>query len=216
MPPPRSLDFLASLAHVPPQLLRALLASFPDSSPSPPCPQAFELPGAQVYCQRHDGPASPMAAHAIWGFFRWSLMPVPLQPTPHPMCPGETLQRGECAPTLRKEVALSQGRKQACSGQKEALPCANHGIWRECVLSSRDGRWRGEGTGNQEAGADKDARRLCEATRGMEDEQHFSCHSEQVQKNCKEMNRTTTLHPQPSLAMYSLATQISRPNHGFP
>lgn len=98
MPPPRSLAFLASLAHVPPQLLPALLASFLDSSPSPPRPQAFELPGAQVYCQRRDGPASPMAAHAIWGFFRWSLMPASPQPTPHPDYPGETLERGECAP----------------------------------------------------------------------------------------------------------------------
>ena len=145
VPPPRSLAFLASVAHVLPQLLHALLASFPDSSPSPLRPQAFELPGAQVYCQRRDGPASPMAAHAIWGFFRWSLMPAPPQPTPTPSalerpCKGESVP-----PTLRKEVALSQGRKQAHSGQKEALSCANHGTWRESVLSSRDGRRRGEG-----------------------------------------------------------------------
>lgn len=98
MPPPRSLAFYASLAHVPPQLLHALLASFPYSSPSPPRPQALELPGAQVYCQRRDVPASPMAACTIWGFFRWSLMPAPPQPSPHPECPGETLERGECAP----------------------------------------------------------------------------------------------------------------------
>ena len=38
MPPPRSLAFLASVPHAPPQLLRALLASFPCSSPRPPPP----------------------------------------------------------------------------------------------------------------------------------------------------------------------------------
>lgn len=38
VPPPRSLAFLASVPHAPPQLLRALLASFPCSSPRPPPP----------------------------------------------------------------------------------------------------------------------------------------------------------------------------------
>ena len=61
-------------------------------------PQAFELPGAQVYCQRCNGPVSPMAAHTIWGFFRWRLMPTPPQPTPQPKCLGDTCERGQCTP----------------------------------------------------------------------------------------------------------------------
>ena len=78
VPPPRLLSFLAFISHIPPQLS---WHTFPPVVPDHP-PQAFELPGAQVYCQSRDGLATRMAAHAIWGFFRWSLMPAPPQPTP--------------------------------------------------------------------------------------------------------------------------------------
>ena len=48
-------------------------------------PQGFEPPGAQGSGQRCEGPASQTAAHAIWGFFMWSLRPASPQPTPHPL-----------------------------------------------------------------------------------------------------------------------------------
>ena len=68
-------------------------------------PQGFEPPGAQGSGQRCEGPASQTAAHAIWGFFMWSLRPASPQPTPQPKCPGDTRERGQtvynlppCAP----------------------------------------------------------------------------------------------------------------------
>lgn len=61
-------------------------------------PQGFEPPGAQGSGQRCEGPASQTAAHAIWGFFMWSLRPASPQPTPQPKCPGETHLRGQCTP----------------------------------------------------------------------------------------------------------------------
>ena len=58
-------------------------------------PQGFEPPGAQGSGQRCEGPASQTAAHAIWGFFMWSLRPASPQPTPQPKCPGDTRERGQ-------------------------------------------------------------------------------------------------------------------------
>ena len=76
-----------------------------------------------------------MAAHAIWGFFMWSLMLTPPQPTPQSKCPEDTRERRQCTPTVKKEFPLSQGSNHGPSGQKEALTCTNKGTRKECVLS---------------------------------------------------------------------------------
>ena len=123
-----SLQFL----HLDPSLsLPPFPTSFPNSSvaswhPFPTavpvhCPQGFELPGAQGYCQRHGGPASRMAAHALWGFFRWSLIPASPQPTPQPKCPGETHQRGQCTPNTYEGGSIKPS-KEAWTFWTERCP----------------------------------------------------------------------------------------------
>ena len=64
---------------------RPVPAAVPDRHP-----QGSEWPGAQGSGQRREGPASRTAAHAIWGFFMWSLRPA----SPQPKCPGDPCERG--------------------------------------------------------------------------------------------------------------------------
>ena len=68
-------------------------------------PQGFEPPGAQGSGQRCEGPASQTAAHAIWGFFMWSLRPASPQPTPQPKCPGPIIQT-VCAHSTPKDTTF--------------------------------------------------------------------------------------------------------------
>ena len=105
-------------------------------------------------------------ARALTGqHLQWQLTPFRAFPggarCPHGPSPARTPNalespgKGDSVrPPLRKEGPLNQGR----SGQNEALTYASNGTWKECVLSQRDRGQRGEGVGNQEAGAEKEGR----------------------------------------------------------
>ena len=98
-------------------------------------PQVFDLPETQVYCKRCDGPASRMATHTIWGFFRCTLMLAPPQPSPYPKCPGETSGTGHCS-HHSQEGGSAKPRKEACTFWTETRPdlCQQLDVEIECAF----------------------------------------------------------------------------------
>ena len=124
----------------PPQLLWALLASWPYSSPSPP-------PPGPLSCRELKSTARDVLGQHLQGqLTHFGLLQVepdahtsPAHPPPPSALETESERPGKgdsVAPLLsQKEVPLKQGRKQACSGQNDALTCASNRTWKECALS---------------------------------------------------------------------------------
>ena len=191
-PQARSLTFLASSTPLGPPGILALQQS------QSTAPRAFELPGAQVYCQRRFGSASPRAAHTFWaspGGARCSHLP---SPPPTPKCPRdrerETRERRQCsAPTL-PEGGSAKTRKEASMFWTERRPdlCQQQDMERVCAFLRRrrvERRRRGKSRKQEQT-----KKRLREATWGVDDERHSSVHSRQVPASQKVTSNHSTAH----------------------
>ena len=80
------------------QLLYALLVSFPYSNPRAPPPRALSYLEPKAQTRDLKGQCLDRQLTTFGSFLVWSLRLAPPQATPQPKCPGDTCQRGQCAP----------------------------------------------------------------------------------------------------------------------
>ena len=95
----------------PPQLLYALLVSFPYLNPRPPPPRALSYLEPKALTRDLKGQCLGRQFMTFASFLMWSLRPPPPQATPQPKCAGDTCQRGQCTPYCW-EVDSTNPRKQ--------------------------------------------------------------------------------------------------------